>query len=331
MAKVLITGSNGFLGSWLAREAAGRGLDTYAAVRKSSDLSLLENVQVHICTIDFEDLEGLEALMSEHRFDYIIHCAGVTRVQKDALYFKVNADYSVSLAKVALKVIGSQLKKFMFISSVEAYGSADETENGYLDNNAEASPRTTYGRSKLRAEKELTAIPSLPLLILRPTAIFGPGEKDLFAVWKTIKQFRFAPVIGNARIKYSFIYVKDLARVILDATLSNITHKSYFVSDGKVYRIKQFTGAIASSLNVRTFGMTIPFVLLDGVVAINKMLDKITGKKSLLNDEQLAKMKARNWDCDISDLVSDFNFIPAYTLENAINESTSWYREKGWL
>ena len=331
MAKILITGANGFVGSWLVREALSRGLETFAGVRRSSNLDLIKDTSASLCFVDFENGHQLEKLMSDHRFDYIVHCAGVTRVQRESLYFKINAEYSALLARTALTTLGDQLKKFIFISSVEAYGSADATEKGYLDNETKAAPRTIYGKSKLRAEKELLSIPSLPLVILRPTAVFGPGEKDLFAVWKTIKRFRFAPVIGDDQIKYSFIYVKDLASVGIDLALSEIARKSYFVSDGKVYLIKDFTEAIAKSLGVKTFGFTIPFGLLDGVVAINKVLDKFTGRKSLLNEEQLAKMKAKNWDCDISDLVKDANFIPGYTMQEAIDESTKWYKEKGWL
>ena len=193
------------------------------------------------------------------------------------------------------------------------------------------NPRTTYGLSKLRAEKALLEVENLPLLIMRPTAVFGPGERDLFMVFQLIKKYRFAPISGSSKIKYSFIYVKDLARVMLDATLSIEVNKSYFVSDGRLYSIKQFTGGIAKAFKVKTFGFTIPFAALSAAVTFTGIWDRITGNKSLLNKEQLAKMKALNWDVDISPLVQDFKFQPNYNMDKATAETAAWYQDQGWL
>ncbi len=330
MAKILITGASGFVGSFLVREAIDRGLETYAGIRSSSSKELLPKEGVKYCVINFDDPSELEKILKEHQFDYIIHNAGVTRTHKNSIYMKVNVDYSVLLAQLAIKVI-PDLKKFVYTSSIESHGSADPTPNGVVDADTEPAPRTTYGLSKLRAEKALKAISGLPLLIMRPTAVFGPGERDFFLVFEMIKKYRFTPVSGSKNIKYTFIYVKDLARVMLEATVSEQVNKSYFISDGRLYKISQFTDGIAKALKVSTFGFTIPFPVLSVMVAGIGVFDKITGNKSLLNDEQLAKMKALNWDCDISPLVTDFNFQAQYNIEEATAETAQWYLEKGWL
>jgi len=330
MAKILITGASGFVGSFLVREAIKRGLETYAGIRASSSKDLLPTEGVRYCIIDFDDPKSLESILLEHQFDYIIHNAGVTRTHKNSIYMKVNVDYSVLLAELAIKTIPT-LKKYVYTSSIESHGSADPTLNGVLDENTVPAPRTTYGLSKLRAEEALKKIPNLPLLIMRPTAVFGPGEKDFFLVFEMIKKYRFTPISGSKNIKYTFIYVKDLARVMLEATLSEYVNKSYFISDGRIYKITQFTDGISKALNVKTFGFTIPFPILSLIVTGTGILDKITGSKSLLNDEQLAKMKARNWDCDIAPLVQDFSFQPQYNIDQATKETALWYLEKGWL
>jgi len=330
MAKILITGASGFVGSFLVREAISRGLETYAGIRASSSKDLLPTEGVKHCVIDFDDPQGLEDILLEHQFDYIIHNAGVTRTHKNSIYMKVNVDYSVLLAELAVKTTPS-LKKFVYTSSIESHGSADPTLSGVVDNNTAPKPRTTYGLSKLRAEKALKEVANLPLLIMRPTAVFGPGERDFFLVFEMIKKYRFTPISGSKNIKYTFIYVKDLVRVMLDATLSESVNTSYFISDGRIYKITQFTDGIAKALKVKTFGFTIPFPVLSLIVAGTGIFDKITGNKSLLNDEQLAKMKARNWDCDIAPLVNDFGFQPQYNIEEATKETAQWYLEKGWL
>jgi len=331
MSKILITGASGFVGSWLVKEALKGGLEVYAGIRATSSTSLIEDERINHCILDLDDEAAISEQMRAHQFDFIIHVAGVTRAQNDSTYFKVNSDYTSRLARVATEILGDKLKKFVFISSIEAFGSADGTPNDVVDNEVDPSPRTTYGLSKLRAEQELAKVVGLPLIILRPTAVFGPAERDLFAFWKTVKRFKVTPSVGDPDIKYSFVYVKDLVRVTMAATLSDIKGKAYFVSDGRIHKMKDFLGHIANSLDTRTLTFTIPYILLDSVVLVTSFVDKITGKKSLLNQEQIAKAKARNWDCDISDLVNDFDYRPRYTLEAAVNETTDWYITNNWL
>ena len=328
--KILITGASGFVGSFLVEEALSRDLEVYAGIRKSSSTRYLQDERINLCYPDFESEENLIKLIDEIGIDYIIHNAGVTRAQNSAEYFRINSDYTVRLAKAAMNAT-TGLKKFVFMSSLEAYGSADNTPQGYLEENSPQNPRTEYGKSKLRAEKELQQITDLPWIILRPTGVFGPREKDFLSIFQTIKKYRIAPVVGTDKIKYTFVYVKDLVRVSLDAVIAPLVQRSYFVNDGKIYSIKNFTGAIAKALDLKPFSITIPYLLLDGVVILTGLLDKVTGSKSLLNEEQLAKMKAQNWDADISPLVKDFGYCSQYTLEDAILETTKWYEEADLL
>jgi len=331
MSKVLITGASGFVGSWLVQESLKRGWETYAGIRSTSSRTFLQDERINFVILDFSDKDHMRKVLSERDYDYIIHNAGVTRAQRDSVYFTVNSEYSRDFAKLALEVLEDRLRKFVFISSIEAYGSADGTPDDVVDESITPNPRTTYGQSKLRAEKELKTIDDLPLIIIRPTAVFGPAEKDFFAFWKTIKNYRVTPTIGNKNIKYSFIYVKDLARVVLDAAASDIVQRGYFASDGRIHKMGDFLSHIASSLSQKTLSFTIPYLVMDTAVALTGLLDKVTGKKSLLNAEQIAKAKAQNWDCDISDLVRDFHYSPYYTLEAAVHETTEWYIKHGWI
>lgn len=331
MKKILITGASGFVGKFLVEEALGRGLEVHAGVRASSSLRGLKDDRIKLFTIDFDNPEELKQNIDAVGFDYVIQNAGATRAPKAADYFRVNADYSERLAQIALDQPDEQLKKFVLISSLEAYGPADHQEDQVVTDDSTPAPLTTYGKSKLRGEQALKKIEGLPYLVMRPTAVFGPGERDLLTIFETIKKYKVAPVVGSSKIKYTFVYVKDLARAVLDATLSEHTGKSYFVSDGRIHSIKEFTQPIAETLGIKPFRFTVPYFILDIVSSVTQVLDRITGNKSLINPEQVAKMKVKSWDCDIAPLVRDTGYQPQYTLEQALKETTEWYVEQGWI
>ena len=113
MAKILITGASGFVGSWLVKEAIARGLETYAGMRSTSSKFLLPETGFAICEMNFDDPPMIEKLLTAHQFDYIIHNAGITRTHQDSIYMKVNVDYSKMLAEAAVKTLPN-LKKFVF-------------------------------------------------------------------------------------------------------------------------------------------------------------------------------------------------------------------------
>ena len=186
MNKILITGASGFVGSWLVEEALNHDIAVYAGIRSTSSKQWLQDDRIQFVELNFSNQESLEEVIGEYQFDYIIHNAGLTKSLKASDLFKVNVDYSVNLAKASLK--NKCLKKFSFMSSLAAYGTADYQDDGVVSNNSTPTPITSYGKSKLRAEEELLNINELPLLIFRPTGIFGPREGDFLNLFQTINK-----------------------------------------------------------------------------------------------------------------------------------------------
>ncbi len=328
MDKILITGASGFVGSFLVEEALKRELEVYAGVRSTSSKRWLKDERIKFLELSLNNQNQLNTVLSDHNFDYVIHNAGLTKANSQSELFRVNADYSCNLAKASMA--NSNLKKFTFMSSLAAYGTADYQKEGVVSVNSAPKPITSYGKSKLRAEKQLKFIPNLPLLIFRPTGIFGPRESDFLNIFNSINK-GIALQVGLTEQNLSLVYVKDLVRVIMDATLSQHVNKDYFVSDGKIYKGSYFNQLIAHSLNKKTFTIKVPLSLVSVIATLTDIKSKITGKANILSRDKLPEIKSRNMDCDISNLVQDFNYIPQYTLEEAIKETTTWYKDNGWL
>src|SRR3954469_21973208 len=113
--KVLITGASGFVGFHLIEAALDKGLDVYAAIRKSSDISHLASYKINYTYPDFTSLESLEKELNEKQYDFIIHAAGTTKARNEEEYNLVNATYTDNLAGAAQNA-RVRLQKMVFIS-----------------------------------------------------------------------------------------------------------------------------------------------------------------------------------------------------------------------
>lgn len=328
MKNILITGSSGFVGSFLVEEALKRdGLEVYAGIRKTSSRKYLQDLNINFLELDFKNSSDLEDKLSIIHFDYIIHNAGVVRALKDETFFEVNAENTNRFATAIKKI--TPKTKLILTSSLAVNGPADLIPENQLSPTTEVNPVTVYGKSKLKAE-EYIAKSGLDYLIFRPTAVYGPRDQDIHLLFKAVKN-GIAPIIGSKPQKLSFIYVKDLVRVILDGTLSNNKNKTYLVSDGEVYEGNRFHKIVAKVMGKNPIYPKIPIPIVYVAAAFSEIKSKITSKADTLNLDKVYELKGRNYACDISDLKKDYNFAPQYSAIEAIKETADWYKEHHWL
>lgn len=328
MPKILITGASGFVGSWLVSEALKRDLEVYAGVRNTSSREFLQDPRIQFFNTDFRDEEGLFQGLNEEQFDYVIHNAGVVRVLDKQVFYDVNYGYSKLLIE-KLQAVQSRPKKFVYISSLASCGSADHSPEGAITNGINPNPPTHYGKSKNEAESFIQT-QTLPYLIFRPTAVYGPRDKDVLKLFKGVS-VGIAPLIGTKPSKLSFIYVKDLARLILDATLSNKQNETYVVSDGETYAGNAFHKKVAEIMGKRAIYPKIPMSVVKLIASITELKSKLTKTPDTLDLDKVNELKARNWVCDISELKKDFNFAPQYSTEESLTETFEWYKKHNWL
>lgn len=183
--RVLITGATGFVGYHLIKAALASDLEVYANVRRSAAADHLKDFQINYVDLDLSSIYLLKENIEEKKYDYIVHAAAVTKAKKLDDYNQVNAIYTRNLALAASKS-EHPIKKFVFISSLAALGPLNQKNEKLTDKGA-SNPVTNYGISKALAETYLAQIQNLPLITFRPTAVYGPREKDIFILIKTIK------------------------------------------------------------------------------------------------------------------------------------------------
>ena len=216
MKKILITGASGFIGGFLVKEALNRGYETWAGVRSTSSRVNLQDERIRFIDLKYSDRESLTAQLAdfvrEHGpWDYVIHNAGLTKTLDKRNFYRINAQNTANLIE-ALAASGCKPEKFLLMSSLSSYGRGDEKTFRPISLDDPQLPDTDYGKSKLEAENYLRHQSYFPYVILRPTGVYGPGEKDYFMEIKSVKSgFDFA--VGFTPQRITFIYVKDLATV----------------------------------------------------------------------------------------------------------------------
>ena len=338
--KILITGASGFIGSFIVEEAIKRGFEVWAAMRKSSSRQFLSDERIHFVELNLASEADLKQQLAGHSFDYVVHAAGVTKCLDKQDFFRINTEGTQHLVR-ALQELGIPLKRFVYISSLSIMGAIRE-EQPYQEirESDEARPNTAYGKSKLKAEQWLNAFNQeltangqqpLPYVILRPTGVYGPRERDYFMMAKSIKAHTdFA--VGFKQQDITFVYVTDVVQAVFLALEKGKTGRCYFLSDGAVYQSSTFSDLIRKELgNPWWIRITAPLWLLRIITFFGEHIGHLTGKVTALNNDKYNIMRQRNWRCDIDPARQELGYQPQVTLEEGVRRSIKWYKDNGWL
>jgi nucleoside-diphosphate-sugar epimerase len=331
---ILITGASGFIGGFIVEKALSMDLNVFAAIRKSSSRKYLTDDKINFIEIDFSDSAKLTERLSEFKnihgdIDFLIHNAGVTKVLSDGDYDKVNYEYTKNLVEAIINS-NQNIKKFVFVSSLAASGPGKENTDIPIKLSDPLKPVTQYGRSKLKAEKYFQSLKNFPYIIMRPPAVFGPRDTDMYSVFKLIKN-KLEVYIGGKLQYLSFIYVKDLASALLEAATCSVKGKTYFISDNEKYTNVIFSKLIKEGFGTKALVINLPMFLVKLVAFISEKVGKITKKPSALNVDKINELKCSNWLCDASDFYKDTEFKSGYSLEQGIQETIKWYKKEKWL
>jgi len=325
--KVLITGASGFLGFHMINAAIENELDVYAAVRSKSNIQHLKELPVQFVELNFADTEGLNAVFTKNDFDYVIHAAGTTKANTQKEYDLVNDSYTQNLAQAAAKN-KEQVKRFVFISSLAATGPIKSNE-GKIKEDKDPNPVTAYGKSKLSAEKNLEKV-DLPTTILRPTAIYGPREKDIFLINQYLSK-GFEPYIGRAPQKLSFVYGKDVADLAVKVLTNQHANGIYNITDGNEYSRYDYANIMKQLLGKKTVKLHLPVSVVKALLFAVEKFSRSMNKVPAVSNEKLNELMAENWICDIKKAEEELNYQPAYDLEKGLAASIEWYKKNSWM
>ena len=324
--KLLITGASGFVGYHLIKEALLQEMDVFAAVRKTSVVSHLQDLPVNVVYPHFQNIELLKKDLETYGITHIVHAAAVTKAATQEEYNYANAVFTRNLAQAAGSA-AIDLKNFVFISSLAAMG---PSINGLpIQESDKPDPVTFYGKSKLLAEQYLSEIPQLPLTGLRPTAVYGPREKDLFIVLKMIRK-GWEMYIGHMQQRLSFVYVSDLVSAVFKALSAQASSDYYHISDGETYDRYALANITKSLLHNHTIKLHVPLRLVKFFLRMQDKMKTSAGRVSILNTDKLKELTA-SWDCSIGKARRDLHYQPHYLLKDGLTQTIQWYQSNKWF
>lgn len=339
MPRILVTGATGFIGSFIVEEALNKGMEVWAAVRKTSSLEYLRDSRIHRIELNLSSEDDLKNQLKDHPFDYVVHAAGVTKCIHQEDFYRINTEGTKNLVN-AIRTLKMPLKRFVYLSSLSIFGPIREQQPYQEITEADMpQPNTAYGKSKLLAEQFLDSINEslkadeepFPYVILRPTGVYGPREKDYFLMAKSIKGHSDFSV-GYKQQDITFVYVQDVVQAVFLAIDYGKTGRKYFLSDGQVYQSSTFSNLIHQALG-RPWWIRIkaPIWILRVVTFFGEHIGRMTGKITALNNDKYHILKQRNWRCDIQPAIDELGYHPEYPLELGVPLTIRWYKENKWL
>jgi nucleoside-diphosphate-sugar epimerase len=308
LSPALVTGASGFVGGHLAEALALQKVKVKLLVRATSKLAFKPTANMELYYGDVTDLESLRKAMKGVQVVY--HLAGVLRGSDFSVYRNVNAEGTRKVCQAAAE---NKVKRLVCVSSLSAAGPS--TESGPIDETIFPKPVSFYGQTKLMGEDiALSYQQHYPVTVLRPGAVYGPRETDIFEYFKMVASGLV--VIGGA------------------AHSKKAEGKTYFVSDGQSYYWGDITKVIGKALNKSYATLKLPLGLVKIVAVIGDVISGLTGKSILppiVSSDKMKEASVPGWACNNRKLREELGFKPKVDIKAGIQKTVESYISAGWL
>lgn len=325
--KAFVTGATGFVGSHLVDLLLEKDFEVFCLKRSTSSTKWLDGKKVNFVNGDLYSNKILEDTIKD--MDYVFHVAGVVKAKTYQDYEKGNNLATKNLIEICANV-NPKLKKFIHISSLAVCGPNPNSEP--LTEDYIPKPITSYGKTKRQAEKEVLKFrDKIPVVIIRPPAIYGERDSEVFIYFKTFKSGLNA-IIGFDDKYLSIINVKDLVQgIYLAAIKETKSGEIFFITSDRNYNWNEIGKTTSRIMNKRSLKIRIPHWLVYSVGVIAELFGKFSKSAPTLNIEKCKDITQKYWVASNSKAKKLLGFQESFTLEEGFQDTYNWYKQNGWL
>lgn len=301
---IALTGATGFVGQAVLDVLAHRGLPAKALARSEQSRQW---TGVEWIKGDLGNRDALDALIDG--VEAVIHIAGLTNTPDPAEFETANVAGTLELVEAAM---AANVPRFVFVSSLSA-------REPHL---------SAYGASKAKAEK-LVAASGLDWTIVRPPAVYGPRDRDMFELFRSAK-WGLVPVPPPGRS--SMIHVADLAELLVALVPGDedVTHAVFEPDDGREdgWSHREMAKAIGWAMGRHPWVLHLSGPMLERAAAIDRFCRR--GKAKLTLD-RVGYMTHPDWVVSKHARVPERIWKPRIPTRDGLKATAQWYREMGWL
>jgi nucleoside-diphosphate-sugar epimerase len=323
---ILVTGATGFTGRHLVRRLVEDGHHVRALVRARGDLAALPNA-TEVVRGDLRHPDVIERAV--HGTDVVFHLAAAFRQARlsDAEYLAVNVHATGALVRAAAR---AGVRRFVHCSTGGVHGHVafpPATEDAPLE------PGDWYQETKRRGEqvaRSLATEGGLALTIARPTGIYGPGDRRILKVFRSVARGRFV-MVGAGSVHYHLTHIDDIIDGLLRcAWVQQAEGRTYLLAGPESVSIDELVRRIAEACGARAPRLRIPLGPVRLAATLCEQVCRPLGWEPPLHHRRV-DFFVKHRQFDITRARTDLGFVPRVGLDEGLRLTAAWYRDAGWL
>ncbi|MEP3225755.1 MAG: NAD-dependent epimerase/dehydratase family protein [Parasphingorhabdus sp.] len=300
-----ITGATGFVGGHLLNLAVRAGFPVRALTRRTQD----DRPNVSWVRGALDNPASLSVMCTGA--DVVIHIAGVVNAPTREGFEAGNVAGTLAVVEAAKK---AGCRRFIHVSSLAAT----------------LPDLSIYGETKAKAEK-IVKSSGLDWTIIRPPAIFGPGDGEMLDLFKMAK-FGFVTLPPDADGRLSAIHVDDLARALMTVIPSHedLTAGIFEIDDGKTggWTQTSFAKAIGWAIGKRVHPMSTPKFILKCGAKIDRVVRR---ERAKLTEDRVSYFCHDDWTVDPAKRLPPELWTAQIETRQGLKDTAQWYRQNDWL
>jgi nucleoside-diphosphate-sugar epimerase len=306
---IAVTGATGFIGRRISRALVDCGYNVRALARRipsggpgQAEVTWIEG--------SLSDRDALARLVKDSVA--VVHCAGATKAGNRAAFLEINGEGTRLLAEAA--ALCPNPPRFVLISSLAA-----------------REPRlSAYAASKRVGEQFLRTFPQLPSVVLRPPAVYGPGDMEILKIFQmAARGFVPAPMVADARV--SLVHVDDVAGAVVAALkLDDLPNRPIEFDDGTpgAHTWAEIAAAAGAAVRTTPFVLPIPAFVLYLAGAAASLSTALTKRPMVLCWGKVPELLHPDW---VAARAPFPGYKPLWNIEKGFKDAVSWYTSQGLL